>query len=243
MSSFKHLTCAIFWCIPRQDYMGGITDFIVQLFGACARAYERKWSFLGVFAFVFLGSLSLLAQLNLLPDAPPAPSATLAASPLIAASSHMATSTTVAEFPTSMVIPALGLSVTIANPDTTDISTLDHLLLKGAVRYPTSALLGEAGNVVLFGHSSYLPIVLNQAYKTFDGIQKLTPGDAITVYSSDTAYTYRVKSVTKESANDAAIPLSVSGRVLTLSTCDSFGEKTDRFVVVSDFVESHSISS
>ena len=246
MSRFKHLTYAIFWCIPRQDYMGGITDFIVRLFRACARAYERKWSFLGVFVFVFLGSVSLLAQLSLLPDAPQlsvAPSATLTASPLIAASLHTATSTAGAEFPTSIVIPALRLSVTIANPDTTDISTLDSLLLKGAVRYPTSALLGEAGNVVLFGHSSYLPIVLNQAYKTFDGIQKLTSGDAITVYSSDMAYTYRVKSVTKESANDAAIPLSVTGRILTLSTCDSFGEKTDRFVVIADFVESHSISS
>ncbi len=226
--------------------MRGIINFIARLYSICARTYERKWSFLGVFAFVFLGSISLLAQFSLLPDAPQSPatpSVQSATSPLIAASTSVATSTAGAEFPTSMVIPAIQLSVTIANPDTTDISTLDRLLLKGAVRYPTSALLGETGNVVLFGHSSYLPIVLNQAYKTFDGIQKLVPGDMITVYSLDTAYTYRVKSVTKESANDAAIPLSVTGRVLTLSTCDSFGAKTDRFVVVADFVESHSISS
>lgn len=226
--------------------MKGIIDLAVRLSRASARAYTRKWSFLGVFAFVFLGSVSALAQLNILPDTPqtPAtPSVAFAASPLVAASTSGATSTVGAEFPTSMVIPAIQLSVKIANPDTTDISTLDHLLLKGAVRYPTSALLGETGNVVLFGHSSYLPIVLNQAYKTFDGIQKLVPGDAVTVYSSDTAYTYRVRSVMKESANDAAIPLSVAGRVLTLSTCDSFGAKTDRFVVVADFVESHSISS
>jgi len=125
----------------------------------------------------------------------------------------------------------------------TDIVTLDKELLKGAVRYPTSALLGETGNVVLFGHSSYLPVVRNQAYKAFNGIQKLAAGDIITVYSSTATYSYRVKSVTKESANDAGIPLSVTGRVLTLSTCDSFGEKSDRFVVVADFVESHSIST
>ncbi|MHB1770086.1 MAG: sortase [Minisyncoccota bacterium] len=226
--------------------MRGIINLTARLIRASARAYTRKWSFLGVFAFVFLGSVSVLAQLNILPDTPQAPAASsvaFAASPLVAASTSRATSTVGAEFPTSMVIPAIQLSVTIANPDTTDISTLDHLLLKGAVRYPTSALLGETGNVVLFGHSSYLPIVLNQAYKTFDGIQKLVPGDVVTVYSSDTAYTYRVRSVTKESANDAAIPLSVTGRVLTLSTCDSFGAKTDRFVVVADFVESHSLSS
>jgi len=97
------------------------------------------------------------------------------------------------------------------------------------------------GNVVLFGHSSYLPIVGNQAYKTFNGIQKLKPGDIIMISSSSARYTYWVKSVTKESANDAVIPLSVSGRVLTLSTCDSFAKKTDRFVVVADFVESHAV--
>jgi sortase (surface protein transpeptidase) len=49
-----------------------------------------------------------------------------------------------------------------------------------------------------------------------------------------------VASVTKESsASDAGIPLVVTGKVLTLSTCDSFGQKTDRFVVVANFVESH----
>lgn len=221
-------------------------NFIARLIRAGTKAYARKWSFLGVFAFVFLGSLSMLAQFDLLPDAPQTqavPPASFAASPLVAASADAMAPSARAEFPTSMVIPAIQLSVTIANPDTTDVNALDRLLLRGAVRYPTSALLGEPGNVVLFGHSSYLPIVLNQAYKTFDGIQKLVPGDVVTVYSSDTAYTYRVRSVAKESANDAAIPLSVAGRVLTLSTCDSFGAKTDRFVVVADFVESHSISS
>jgi LPXTG-site transpeptidase (sortase) family protein len=97
--------------------------------------------------------------------------------------------------------------------------------------------------MVLFGHSSYLPVVHNLAYKTFDGIQNLTAGKVVTVYSADTAYTYRVRTVTKESATTAGIPLQVSGRVLTLSTCDSFGEKTDRFVVVADFVDSYSISN
>jgi LPXTG-site transpeptidase (sortase) family protein len=120
---------------------------------------------------------------------------------------------------------------------------LDGDLLTGAVHYPTSAELGEDGNVVLFGHSSYLPIVKNQAYKTFDGIQKLAVGDLVTVYSSTTAYTYAVRTVAKESANDAIIPLTVDGRVLTLSTCNSFGEKTDRFVVTADFVGSEAISS
>ena len=43
-------------------------------------------------------------------------------------------------------------------------------------------------------------------------------------------------------AADTGINLEVTGRVLTLVTCNSFAAKTDRFVVTADFVESHSIA-
>ena len=209
---------------------------------AVKRSYERKWSFLGAFAVVFLSSVGILANLGLLPETVAAntvPSVTLSASPLVA----VTVSTVAPELPTRIEIPKINLTATIANPTTVDIAVLDQELLSGAVRYPTSAKLGETGNVVLFGHSSYLPIVGNQAYKAFNGIQKLVVGDTVTVYSADTAYTYRVRSVAKESAaSDAGIELAVTGRVLTLATCNSFGAKTDRFVVTADFVESHSIT-
>lgn len=210
-------------------------DGMVLLIRAGRQVYGRKWSFLAVFACVFFGSVVLLGWLDLLPQAASAPEAALAtdAPPLVAA-----------ELPARIEIPVIDISASIVNPTTLDIAELDKELLKGAVRYPTSARLGETGNVVVFGHSSYLPIVGNQAYKTFNGIQKLAAGDVITVYSSDTVYTYRVKSVAKESAEaNSAIPLSVIGKMLTLVTCNSFGAKTDRFVVTADFVESHSISS
>ena len=230
-----------------KTYMERFIRAIAWLMQAGRRVQAKKWSFFGLSALVFAATVLALAQLDLLPDpasaASAAPAISLSASPLVAAEGTVPAGISSAELPVKIAIPEIQLSATIANPDTTDVTALDNLLLKGAVRYPTSAKLGETGNVVLFGHSSYLPVVLNQAYKTFDGIQKLAAGDVITVYSSDTAYTYEVRSVAKESANDAAIPLSVSGRVLTLSTCDSFGAKTDRFVVVADFVESHPLSS
>jgi LPXTG-site transpeptidase (sortase) family protein len=225
--------------------MKEVIEVTARLIQAGKRAYERKWNFLGLFAVVFFGSVVVLGQLDLLPDVLPAPAASAVA---LAADQSDTTSIRtqlpiVVELPTKIEIPKINLSTIIANPTTTNTEVLDQNLLKGAVRYPTSAKLGETGNVVLFGHSSYLPIVNNQAYKTFNGIQKLVAGDVITVYSFDTAYTYRVRSVAKESANNAGIPLSVTGRVLTLSTCDSFGAKTDRFVVVADFVDSYSVST
>ena len=181
----------------------------------------------------------MLAIFNLLPSVRTVPTVVLVASPVVATSAVSAVS---AEEPVRIEIAKIGLATTIANPTTTNIETLDTYLLKGAVRYPTSAKLGEKGNVVLFGHSSYLPIVGNQAYKTFNGIQKLVAGDTITVASDTTVYTYRVRTMEKESAaSDAGISLITEGRVLTLATCNSFGAKSDRFIVTADFVESHAI--
>ena len=137
-------------------------------------------------------------------------------------------------------ILAGAVRVTLGPKARTVVTTaLDAALLTKVVRYPTSAKLGEAGTVLLFGHSSYLPVVKNPAYQAFNDIQKLQTGDIITVYSLDTAYTYTVRTVEKETASQGAIPLQVSGKVLTLATCNSFATKDDRFIVTADFVDSH----
>lgn len=219
--------------------MKEITGFTAQLAEAVARIYTKKEDFFGVFTIAFVGSVLVLASFDLLP------SRVLArAEPEVVLGASMVVNTTsTPEDPVKIVIPTIGLRATVANPATTDIAILDQNLLTGAVRYPTSAKLGETGNIVIFGHSSYLPVVGNQAYKAFNGIQKLVAGDVITVYSSSTAYTYQVANVAKENATEAGIPLAISGRVLTLATCDSFGKKSDRFVVTTDFVESHSVST
>ena len=211
-------------------------DFAVRLIRAGERAYARKWSFLGLFAVVFLVSVIVLGKSGLLPEVSSANK-----SKTTSAVTHPQVA---AELPTKIEIPKINLSAVVVNPTITTVAVLDKELLKGAVRYPTSAKLGEDGNVVLFGHSSYLPVVGNQAYKTFNEIQKLVVGDSITVYSSDTAYTYRVRSVVKEVANgNTAVPLSVAGKILTLVTCNSFGAKEDRFVVTAELVESHPAGS
>ena len=215
--------------------MSVLVQRVTGLVKVFARMYARKWYFLAVFLLVFALNVSMLARLDLLPNAP------IVAPVSITLAETATPAPAVAELPVKIEIPSINLTASVANPDTTNIQALDNLLLSGAVRYPTSAELGENGNVVLFGHSSYLPIVGNPAYKTFDGIQKLHAGDTVTMYSYRTAYIYAVKSVAKENANDAAIPLSIAGKELTLSTCDSFGAKTDRFVVVADLVESHVI--
>lgn len=145
------------------------------------------------------------------------------------------------EAPVKVVIKKIGLNVSISNPDSTDVEVLDQNLLHGAVRYPSSALLGVDGTMLLFGHSSYLPIVHNQAYKAFDGIQNLQNGDIISVYSGTTEYQYSVTSERVADATSDVIELPQNGRHLTLVTCDSFATKSNRFVVTGDLVGSYTI--
>ena len=136
------------------------------------------------------------------------------------------------EVPVSIKIPSIDIETTIYNPTDASIETLDSYLLKGAVRYPGSALLGEKGNVLIFGHSSYLPVVRNQAYKAFNDIQNLRKDDSILVYSDEKVYTFGVESVEKVSAKSTEeIELDSKNNVLTLVTCNTFGDKSDRFLV------------
>lgn len=198
-------------------------------------ALSKKWSFLGVFLIVLLVTTSTAAYFDVLPNAQaatPAKATSLVASPIVAVATP--------ELPTKIDIASIGLSVTVSNPTSTNVAVLDNALLTGAVRYPTSSQLGENGNVIIFGHSSYLPIVNNKAYKAFDGIQKLSKGDRITVTGSGHTYVYSVDTVVKASTSDS-IPLTVSAATLTLATCNSFGDHNDRFVVTATLVETNSL--
>ena len=143
--------------------------------------------------------------------------------------------------PVRIVAKSIGLDKTVANPDATDVETLDKALQGGTVRYPTSARLGEEGTVLIFGHSSYLPVVRNQNYKAFNGIQKLKEGETVSIYSATTEYRYAVKSVRLANATEDVIELPATGKFLTLVTCDSFGKKTDRYVVTAEFAGAYSL--
>ena len=148
----------------------------------------------------------------------------------------------VGELPLSIKISAIGVDSQIYNPATTSVEVLDSYLLKGAVRYPGSGLLGGNGNIFIFGHSSSLNIVNNQAFKTFNGIKDLKNGDFIQVFSSKYEYVYKVLSVNMVSADKALVEFNTESKMLTISTCSHFGEKANRYVVQSEFVSKKGIN-
>lgn len=142
----------------------------------------------------------------------------------------------VGELPITIKIPNIDVDSSIYNPATTSIDILNNFLTKGAVRYPGSGLLGGNGNIFLFGHSTGFKIVNNQAYKTFNGIEKLKKGDLIHLFSNKYEYVYKVTSVSMVSADKALIEFNTKNEMLTLSTCNNFGEKSDRYVVESEYL-------
>lgn len=143
----------------------------------------------------------------------------------------------VAVYPSRLYIPALGTDLPISNPQTRDIEALDNELLTATVRYPDSATVAQqGGNMLLFGHSSRLPVVRNKLFKAFNDIETLTTGDRIEITSGYDTYTYSVSRVYQASADDDKIALVVPGHRLTLLTCNSFGVKSDRWVVEAEYI-------
>lgn len=138
--------------------------------------------------------------------------------------------------PDKIEIAKIGVSSVIQIPQSVDVSTLDAALAKGATYYPGSGTL-QGGNMFIFGHSTNWSIVNNQAYKTFNGLDKLVAGDEITLTSGGKKYVYAVRSVRLASEDDVLVQFDKEGRMLTISTCDTFGRKQDRWVVEAEFEE------
>jgi len=145
------------------------------------------------------------------------------------------------ELPLSIKIPKVNINSQIYNPESSDVKLLDSLLLKGVVRYPGSGLLGGEGNVFLFAHSTGIKIVNNQAFKAFNGLKNLKEDDSISVFSDKNEYIYKVISIKLVGANKELVEFNTNGKKLTLSTCNTFGAKIERYVVEAELDKIKSI--
>ena len=205
----------------------------------------KPWEFLAVFLASFFVLSTVFFALDFYPEAPKTIADKNAASAFDSESGSVAgaaASQFSVESPSRIKIPSIGVDTPIQNPSSSDITVLDNALLKGAVRYPGSALLGEQSRMFIFGHQSGLPVVKNQAFKAFNNLQNVKVGEEIEVYSATAVYHYRVISVEHASVSDGWVDLSGNDRMLILSTCDSFGKKTDRNIVKAEFVSQELIN-
>lgn len=136
--------------------------------------------------------------------------------------------------PDHISIPEIGVNTSIGQPETQNVAVLDEYLLRGAVHYPGSGTV-DAGNIFLFGHSSGLSVVRNPAYKAFNNLNKLSRGDEIYIEADGETYVYKVTSVQLVTEDEALVNFNNPARTLTLSTCNTFGAKQERWVVEAVF--------
>lgn len=135
-----------------------------------------------------------------------------------------------------IVIPQIEVNSPVVLSTSKNLNVLNADLLKGVVHYPDSAMPGQSGNVVLFGHTSALPIVYNNAYNVFSRLKELEPGDLVEIYSDTRKYSYVVKKVEVGLADDTRIDLTGDKKLLTLSTCNMLGGKESRYIVTAEFL-------
>lgn len=236
-------------CMQDQTTYKGIKTI-------CQRLGEHRYSFTVSFLFVFILSFSFLHTIGFVPEltsninivesggvvgdvnaSAPVPIVTLTESANTAYGSKVEADMV----PTRIVIESVGIDITIENPESRDIAVLDEALLAGAVHYPGSGLLDDNSNMFLFGHSSFLPVINNENFRAFNGLEKVKRGDIIRVESSDTVNIYSVMRVELIDAQEALVELSTREKKLTLSTCNSFGAPGDRYIVEASFVGSYSL--
>lgn len=146
----------------------------------------------------------------------------------------------IGEMPVRLSIPNTKVNVIVQNPMTKDNILLNEYLTRGTVRYSESALLGT-GNVLIFGHSSNWAVVQNGAYKALNGIETLKRGDLIYVDSATSRYVYSVQTVSLVNASSEYVDFSNNKNMLTLSTCNTFGKKEQRYVVEALFDRKESL--
>lgn len=212
-----------------------------EIKGNVAMLFEHRWRFLALFLGVFLVTFSVFSFIGFIPERS-TDSIAIASSVIPTVSTVEVTGHIVevkSHDPLHITVPAVGIDVNVENPSSRDITVLDTALSYGAVHYPGTGSLTQDANIFIFGHSSFLPNVINKNYQAFNGLKKLKGGEEIFVDSADTRYVYRVDNITLATAEEIQVDLSRGARKLTLSTCNSFGTESERYVVEAGFVGSY----
>lgn len=126
----------------------------------------------------------------------------------------------------TLTIPKLGIDHAVVRSDHTDLK-------QSLIHYVGTALPGNLGNTVIFGHS-VLPQFFNpQNYLTiFSTLYRLKPSDTMEIAADGATYTYKISEIYETTPDDLS-PLAqvYNGRYLTLITCTPPGTYLRRLII------------
>lgn len=131
-----------------------------------------------------------------------------------------------------LIIGKIGLQTPVNfSEKTVDKTVLLDDMRDGTVRYPQTALPGQEGNVVIFGHSSS-PWWSPGRYKfVFSVLDKMNNGDFILLDYHNARYIYKVYNVKIVDSDNYAVLNQGSSHILSLITSSPAGSDYKRLVV------------
>lgn len=129
-------------------------------------------------------------------------------------------------------IPSLGI-------DQANVSLVNEELEKNLVHYPQTALPGQNGSPVIFGHSTLPQFFDPTDYTTiFSTLPTIKPGASIFVIFAGIKYTYKVNRIYEVKPNETwVLRQEYNQKTLKLITCVPPGTKLKRLVVEAELVK------
>ncbi len=148
------------------------------------------------------------------------------------------TAQTTAVAPGSVVIvPKISVNAPIQFPPTLDESQIQLSLRDGVAHYAGTALPGQQGNVVLFGHSSNDWWEPGNYKFVFALLDRLAAGDTVQINYESRKYVYQVTNSVVVAPTDFSVIQATPEPTLTLITCTPPGTSWKRLVVHAKQIE------
>ena len=128
-------------------------------------------------------------------------------------------------------IPKINVKAPVGYEPSIQETAIQRALQDGVVHYGNTALPGTAGNVAIFGHSSNDWWEPGNYKFVFVLLDKLAPGDQITMDYQSKRYSYVVTETKVVEPTNVSVLNATSTPTLTLITCSPPGTSLKRLVV------------
>jgi LPXTG-site transpeptidase (sortase) family protein len=137
----------------------------------------------------------------------------------------------------NLVIPKINVQAPVIFEPSLNENKILKALEGGVIHYANTASPGEAGNVVIFGHSSNDWWESGNYKFVFVLLDKLAPGDRFTIDYQGVRYTYEVSGSRIVEATDMSILNQTADPTITLVTCSPPGTSWRRLIVTAKQVD------
>lgn len=140
-----------------------------------------------------------------------------------------------------IIIPRINKNVPVVPVNTENLIKKDwgalegdiqEALKDGVVHYPGTARVGQKGNVVLTGHSSYFPWDPGRFKDVFALLHEVAVGDRIIVYEDQKKVQYEVYETRIVSPAQVDVLTQQGENRLTLITCTPIGTNLKRLIIL-----------